>query len=78
MSTKTNDISNFDEEVKQLKKSTGIINEDTIGCFLSNYGDPNICCGFRNSGCKRFMDCKLLSRVHQKKVEEKQNGTCKG
>lgn len=47
-------------EIERLKKLTGIINEDVIGCYLCNYHDRKICSRFYNSGCRNLEACKRL------------------
>jgi hypothetical protein len=53
----------FKYYVDLIKLETGIIDEDVIGCFLSNYKDRNICGRFNNNGCKDLVSCQLFYKV---------------
>lgn len=46
--------------IEELKRRTGVINEDVIGCYFSNYQDKYICGRFHNSGCRNLYCCNKL------------------
>lgn len=52
----------FISQVEQLQAKTAY-DEDTIGCFLCNYGDNFVCAAFQSSGCKSALKCGRLARL---------------
>jgi hypothetical protein len=46
-----------------IKQRTGIIDEEIIGCFVSNYCDINVCGRFNNNGCKKITYCQLFAKA---------------
>ena len=59
----------FEEQLQYLKDKTHI-NENIIGCYLSNYGDKYICSGCHSCGCKHLTKCKLLHSIQVTNKEE--------
>lgn len=53
----------FEDCVKELKASTGITDENVIGCYLCNFNDKYICSRFSESGCRRLEACMRLDKV---------------
>lgn len=53
----------FEKTVEWYKNQSGVLDDDVVGCFLSNYCDRNICGRFRNSYCKNLEKCTRLSKV---------------
>ena len=53
----------FEEQLQYLQDKTHI-NENVIGCYLSNYKNKYICSGFHSCGCKYLAQCQLLQRLH--------------
>ena len=59
-------MSDFEIMIDFFKQKTAY-DEIVIGCFLSNYGDKNICSGFRSCGCKDLKKCEAMSHVERGK-----------
>ena len=59
----------FEEQLQYLQDKTHI-NENVIGCYLSNYGDKYICSGCHSCGCKHLTKCKLLHSIPVTNKEE--------
>ena len=59
----------FEEQLQFLQDKTHI-NENVIGCYLSNYGDKYICSGCHSCGCKHLTKCKLLHSIKVTNKEE--------
>lgn len=58
-----------ESKITIMKNKTGF-DEDTIGCYLSNYNDRNVCGRFCNTGCSSLVKCQTL-----KKIEEMAGGS---
>jgi hypothetical protein len=52
----------FQQRVAELQQRT-IFDEEVIGCFLCNYGDPRICGAFKGPGCKDAARCQSLAKT---------------
>lgn len=63
MSNQSIGAKSFEEHVDELKKKTGILDEVTIGCYLSNYGDRYICGRFKNESCRGLEKCTRLDKA---------------
>ena len=59
----------FEEQLQYLQDKTHI-NENVIGCYLSNYGDKYICSGQHSCGCKHLVQCRLLHSISNTDKEE--------
>ena len=59
----------FEEQFQYLQDKTHI-DENVIGCYLSNYGDKYICSGCHSCGCKHLTKCKLLHSITVTNKEE--------
>ena len=59
----------FEEQLQYLQDKTHI-NENIIGCYLSNYLDKYICSGCHSCGCKHLTKCKLLHSITVTNKEE--------
>lgn len=52
----------FEEQLQYLQGKTHI-NENVIGCYLSNYRNKYVCSGRHSCGCKHLAQCKLLHSI---------------
>ena len=55
------DNKEFEKELKFYKEKTGF-DEVIIGCFLSNFGDKNVCKG---NNCLRYYRCSTLDNINK-------------
>lgn len=47
------------ERIKTLKDACQY-DDETIGCYTSNFGIPHICSGIHNCGCKSLAKCQAM------------------
>ena len=59
----------FEEQLQYLQDKTHI-NENVIGCYLSNYKNKYICSGCNSCECKHLTKCKLLHSIQVADKEE--------
>lgn len=62
----------FETRYEFLKTNT-VYDEDTIGCYLSIYGNSRLCSGMQNCGCKKLKQCEAMYSLEK----GKQNGKTK-
>lgn len=55
-------VSNIEERVEDLQKSTGL-DEDVVGCYVSNYKERHICPVATGGWCKDFTKCRTLEQI---------------
>lgn len=50
-----------EERIKTLKNACQY-DDETIGCYVSNYGLRYACGGMHNSGCKSLARCQAMNK----------------
>jgi hypothetical protein len=58
----------FEEILKAIKEELPWLDEDVIGCSLSNYNDPSICSA-RNASCKNLVFCEQVQESYKRLKE---------
>lgn len=56
-----------DERIKILKNACQY-DDETIGCYISNFGLRYACSGMHNSGCKNLARCQAMKKFETQTV----------